>query len=202
MPLTLQEAQIVIAGAHERAAKIGALVTLAVVNEGGHLQALGRMSGAAPLSARIAETKAASVALFRRDGAALRQLQEAQRWLLRPAGPGRAGAHPGGRRRGANPAGGHRPGRDVGKRRNGARARRRMRRSRACCSRSLGHGHGLDHHRALGGVEFGGLRHPAGVRTSMALGTVEGGSEQIGLVPPGAQTPNVKAPAGWVNARA
>jgi uncharacterized protein GlcG (DUF336 family) len=34
------------------------------------------MSGAAPLSARIAETKAASVALFRRDGAALRQLQE------------------------------------------------------------------------------------------------------------------------------
>ena len=35
------------------------------------------MNGAAPLSARIAETKAASVALFRRDGAALRQLQEA-----------------------------------------------------------------------------------------------------------------------------
>src|ERR1700722_9186474 len=77
MPLTLQEAQTVIAGAHERAAKIGALVTVAVVDEGAHLQALGRMSGAAPLSARIAETKAASVALFRRDGAALRQLQEA-----------------------------------------------------------------------------------------------------------------------------
>ncbi len=77
MPLTLQEAQTVIAGAHERAAKIGALVTVAVVDEGGHLLALGRMIGAAPLSARIAETKAASVALFRRDGAALRQLQEA-----------------------------------------------------------------------------------------------------------------------------
>ena len=77
MPLTLQEAQAVIAGAHERAAKIGALVTLAVVDEGGHLQALGRMNGAPPLSARIAETKAASVALFGRDGAALRQLQEA-----------------------------------------------------------------------------------------------------------------------------
>jgi glc operon protein GlcG len=53
------------------------LVTVAVVDEGGHLQALGGMSGAAPLSARIAETKAASVALFRRDGAALRQMQEA-----------------------------------------------------------------------------------------------------------------------------
>ena len=77
MPLTLQDAKAVIAGAHERAAKIGALVTVAVVDEGGHLQALGRMNGAAPLSARIAETKAASVALFRRDGAALRQLQEA-----------------------------------------------------------------------------------------------------------------------------
>ena len=71
MPLTLQEAQTVITGAHERAAKLVALVTVAVVDEGGHLQALGRMNGAAPLSARIAETKAASVALFRRDGAAL-----------------------------------------------------------------------------------------------------------------------------------
>jgi glc operon protein GlcG len=77
MPLTLEEAQTIIVGAHECAATIDALVTVAVVDEGGHLQALGRMSGAAPLSARIAETKAASVALFRRDGAALRQLQEA-----------------------------------------------------------------------------------------------------------------------------
>jgi glc operon protein GlcG len=77
MPLTLHEAQTVIAGAHERAAAVAAQVTVAVVDEGGHLQALGRMAGAAPLSARIAETKAASVALFRRDGAALRQMQEA-----------------------------------------------------------------------------------------------------------------------------
>lgn len=76
MPLSLHEAQTVIAGAHERAAKISATVTVAVVDEGGHLQALGRMNGAAPLSAQIAETKAASVALFARDGAALRQLQE------------------------------------------------------------------------------------------------------------------------------
>jgi glc operon protein GlcG len=76
MPLTLPEAQTVIAAAHERATAIGALLTVAVVDEGGHLQALGRMNGAAPLSAQIAETKAASVALFRRDGAALRQLQE------------------------------------------------------------------------------------------------------------------------------
>ena len=36
----------------------------------------------------------------------------------------------------------------------------------------------------------------------MALGTVVGSTEQIGLVPPGAQTPNVKAPAGWVTSAA
>jgi glc operon protein GlcG len=77
MPLTLQQAQAIITAAHEHAATIGARVTVAIVDEGGHLQALGRMNGAAPLSARIAETKAASVALFRRDGAALRQMQEA-----------------------------------------------------------------------------------------------------------------------------
>src|SRR5215471_17064970 len=77
MPLTLQEAQTVITGAHERAAKLDAMVTVAVVDEGGHLQALGRMTGAPPLSAEIAETKAASVALFRRDGAELRRMRAA-----------------------------------------------------------------------------------------------------------------------------
>ncbi|WP_083828799.1 heme-binding protein [Parafrankia sp. EUN1f] len=55
----------------------GSAVTVAVVDEGGHLQALGRMDGAPPLSVQIAETKAATVALFRRDGASLRQMQEA-----------------------------------------------------------------------------------------------------------------------------
>src|SRR5205085_8965715 len=36
---------------------------------------------------------------------------------------------------------------------------------------------------------------PAGVRMSMALGTVSGSAAQTGAVPPGAHTPNVK-PAG------
>ena len=76
MPLTYAEAQTVIAGAHERAADLSAQVTVAIVDEGGHLQALGRMDGAPPLSAEIAEVKAASVALFRRDGAVLRRMQE------------------------------------------------------------------------------------------------------------------------------
>ena len=77
MSLNLEDAQSLITGAHKRAAAIGALITVAVVDEGGHLQALGRMTGAAPLSAQIAEVKAASVALFRRDGAALRKMSEA-----------------------------------------------------------------------------------------------------------------------------
>lgn len=77
MPLTLENAQLVITAAHERAAKLDAQVTVAIVDEGGHLQALGRMDGAPPLSAQIAEVKAESVALFRRDGAALREIQQA-----------------------------------------------------------------------------------------------------------------------------
>jgi uncharacterized protein GlcG (DUF336 family) len=77
VPLTFRHAQTVIAGAHERAGTLGAQVTVAIVDEGGHPQALGRMDGAPPLSAQIAETKAASAALFRRDGTSLRQMQEA-----------------------------------------------------------------------------------------------------------------------------
>ncbi|MDM7855291.1 GlcG/HbpS family heme-binding protein [Cellulomonas alba] len=76
MPLTLQDAQAAIAGGHERAAAMGIQVTVAVVDEGGHLQALGRMAGAPPMSAPVAETKASSIALFRRDGAALWKMQE------------------------------------------------------------------------------------------------------------------------------
>src|ERR1700744_623826 len=43
---------------------------------------------------------------------------------------------------------------------------------------------------------------PAGVSPSMALGTVDGSAEQIGAVPPGAQTPKVSAPGVAVKARA
>src|SRR5580704_18989535 len=43
---------------------------------------------------------------------------------------------------------------------------------------------------------------PGGVITSMAFGTVAGSTEQIGAVPPGAHTPNVKPPGVAVKARA
>ncbi len=47
-----------------------------------------------------------------------------------------------------------------------------------------------DLHRRGGRVELARLVDPAGSSTSIALGTVFGSSAQIGLVPPGWQTPN------------
>ena len=68
MPLTLEQAQTVIDAAHETARGEGLRVTVAVVDEGGLLQALGRMDGAPPLSAQIAEAKAVGAAVWHRDG--------------------------------------------------------------------------------------------------------------------------------------
>ena len=78
MPLTLEQAQTVIAGAHEHATQLGVRVTVAVVDEGGLLQALGRMDGAPPLSAQIAEAKAVGAAVWHRDGGALAEVHQAR----------------------------------------------------------------------------------------------------------------------------
>lgn len=71
MPLSLGEAQKLIAGAHDHARGLGLAVAVAVVDEGGHLQALGRMDGAPPLASQIAESKAVGAALWHRDGEGL-----------------------------------------------------------------------------------------------------------------------------------
>jgi glc operon protein GlcG len=76
MPLSLEDANKVIADAHARAAQIGVCVTAAVVDEGGHLIALGRMDGAPPLSPQIAEAKAVGAAMLLRDGGSLQKLAE------------------------------------------------------------------------------------------------------------------------------
>ena len=68
MPLTYEETQTLIAAAHDRARQDGIRVTVAVVDEGGLLLALGRMDGAPPLSSQIAEAKAVGAALWHRDG--------------------------------------------------------------------------------------------------------------------------------------
>lgn len=74
MPLTLEEAQEVIARAQARATDSGIRVTVAVVDEGGLLVALARMDGAPPLSPQVAEAKAVGAAMLYRDGAGLADL--------------------------------------------------------------------------------------------------------------------------------
>ncbi|WP_216900861.1 GlcG/HbpS family heme-binding protein [Nocardia alni] len=76
MSLTLDEARAVSVRVCEHAAQLGAKVTVAIVDGGGHLQVLDRMDGAPPLSARIAPAKASSVALFHRDGSELVRMQQ------------------------------------------------------------------------------------------------------------------------------
>lgn len=75
MPLTLKETQGILTAAHRHAGEIGVAVTVAVVDEGGFLQALGRMDGAPPLSAQIAEAKAVGAAVWHRPGDSLAQVQ-------------------------------------------------------------------------------------------------------------------------------
>ncbi len=74
MPLMYEEAQQVIARAQAKAVASGIRVTVAVVDEGGFLVALGRMDGAPPLSPQIAEAKAVGAAMLYRDGAGLADL--------------------------------------------------------------------------------------------------------------------------------
>ena len=74
MPLSLDDANQVIARAHAKAAELGIRVTVALVDEGGLLIALARMDGAPPLSPQIAEAKAVGAAMLNRDGAGLAEL--------------------------------------------------------------------------------------------------------------------------------
>lgn len=76
MPLNLRDAEKLIANAHAKAVALGVRVTVAVVDEGGHLVALGRMDGAMPLSPQIAEAKAVGAAMLLRDGGSLAQMAQ------------------------------------------------------------------------------------------------------------------------------
>lgn len=76
MPLSLTAANNVIAKAHAKARDLGIKVTVAVVDEGGHLIALSRMDGAIPLSPQLAEAKAVGAAMFGRDGEAMAKLAQ------------------------------------------------------------------------------------------------------------------------------
>jgi len=68
-----EQAREIIEAAHTRAAHLNLRVSVAVVDAGAHLIALGRMDGAIPISPQIAEAKAVSAAMFQRDGGSLLQ---------------------------------------------------------------------------------------------------------------------------------
>jgi glc operon protein GlcG len=68
-----EQAVGIIEAAHTRAAHLNIRVSVAVVDAGAHLVALGRMDGASPISPQIAEAKAVSAAMFQRDGGSLLQ---------------------------------------------------------------------------------------------------------------------------------
>ena len=68
-----EQALRIIEAAHLHASHINVRVSVAVVDAGAHLIALGRMDGANPISPQIAEAKAVSAAMFQRDGGALLQ---------------------------------------------------------------------------------------------------------------------------------
>lgn len=68
MAVTLDEAQQVISAAVQEAVRKGISVSVAVVDKGGLLVALARMDDAIPLSAQVAEAKAAGSALWLSDG--------------------------------------------------------------------------------------------------------------------------------------
>jgi glc operon protein GlcG len=76
MPLSLTRANTVIDKAHAKAKQIGIKVTVAIVDEGGHLIALSRMDGAIPLSPQLAEAKAVGAAMFLRDGEAMAKMAQ------------------------------------------------------------------------------------------------------------------------------
>ena len=65
--LTADDARAIAAAAEAEAVKNNWAVTLAIVDDGGHLLWLQRLDGAAPISAEIAPAKARTAALGRRE---------------------------------------------------------------------------------------------------------------------------------------
>lgn len=61
------DVQAILAAAQSHALEKGWAVTIAVVDDGGHLLGLTRLDGAAPISAHVAQAKARTAALAQRE---------------------------------------------------------------------------------------------------------------------------------------
>ena len=72
--LTATDARAIAAAAEAEALTHGWAVSIAVVDDGGHLWWLQRLDGAPPISAQIAPAKACTAALGRRDSAVYEEM--------------------------------------------------------------------------------------------------------------------------------
>lgn len=77
--LELADAKAILAAAEAEALKHQWAVSIAVVDDGGHLLALQRLDGAAPISAHIAPAKANTAALGRRESRVYEEMINAGR---------------------------------------------------------------------------------------------------------------------------
>ena len=100
--LQLADVKRIAAAAEAEALKNGWAVSIAIVDDGGHLLWLQRLDGAAPISAHIAPAKAHTAALGRRESRVYEEVINQGRvsFLSAPDAARHAGgrrAHPGGR---------------------------------------------------------------------------------------------------------
>nr|WP_299242329.1 heme-binding protein [uncultured Halomonas sp.] len=72
--LTLDDANAILDAAQQEAEANGWAITVAVVDDGGHLLALRRLDGCSPISSYIANEKARAAALGRRESQAYEEM--------------------------------------------------------------------------------------------------------------------------------
>ncbi len=80
--LGLHEVEKILSGARREAQEHGWKVSVAIVDDGGHLLALSRLDGAPPVSVYMSTEKARSAALTRRESKALEEMINGGRYAF------------------------------------------------------------------------------------------------------------------------
>ena len=81
--LEYSDVKAIAAAAEAEALRNNWAVTIAIVDDGGHLLSLQRLDGAAPISSHIAPAKANTAALGRRGGSARNRARRRGEWPAR-----------------------------------------------------------------------------------------------------------------------